>query len=58
MVWKLTKLNTMPSKTVKRRMYYLIGGENLYQLSIDWFVGEEAQYLPIFEKSVNTFKVK
>ena len=46
------------SKEIKRRMYYTIKGDKLYRIVMDWFVGEEKDYLPVFEKSVKTFKLK
>lgn len=47
-----------PTGTIKRRMYYTIGGDTLYRITVDWFTGEEDLYLPVFEKSVKTFKAK
>jgi len=49
-------LEYKPTQKLKRKMYYVINGDNLYQIILDWFAEEEADYLPVFEKCVNTFK--
>lgn len=44
------------SPTVKGRVYFVVNGEKLYRITTNWFVDEEADFLPPFEKSVNSFK--
>jgi len=41
---------------VKGRVYFAIKGNKLFRITMNWFVGEEADFLPIFEKSVNSIK--
>lgn len=49
--------DTRPGKN-KRRIYFLKKGDTPYRLIVDWAVEEEKEYLPIFEKSINSFKMK
>ncbi len=44
------------SKDVKGRIWFVINGDVLYRVTINWFVPEEKDFLPAFEKSVATFK--
>lgn len=46
--------NYPASKDVAGRIYYVINGNNLYQISLTWFKGEEKDYLPTFENSVKS----
>ncbi len=45
-----------PTGQVKGKIYFAIKGDKLYRITMNWFTGEEASYLPIFEKSVNSIK--
>ncbi len=45
-----------PAAQVKGRAYFAIKGNKLFRITMNWFAGEEADYLPIFEKSVNSIK--
>lgn len=47
-------LNYSANKDVKGRIYYVINDNKLLQISLTWFVGEEKDYLPTFEKSVTS----
>lgn len=47
-------VNYAATKDVKGRIYYILNANKLYQVSLTWFVGEEKDYLPTFEKSVNS----
>jgi len=38
------------------RVYFVINGDKLYRITMNWFKGEEKDYLPIFEKSIQSFK--
>lgn len=42
--------------TVKARMYFAMKGDRLFQITMNWFSGEEQNYLPIFEKSIASVK--
>jgi len=45
-----------PSNKVKGKSYFAISGNNLYRVTINWFSGEEKDFLPVFEKSISSFK--
>ncbi len=45
-----------PIQNVKSRVYYVIHSNKLYRITMNWFVGEEPLYKPIFEKSLSSFK--
>jgi hypothetical protein len=47
-------VNYNATKDVKGRIYYILNDNKLYQVSLTWFIGEEKDYLPVFEKSVNS----
>lgn len=46
------------SSNIQRRLYYVVKNKKLYRLTVDWFKGEQEQYLPVFEKMIKSFKVK
>lgn len=45
-----------PIQNVKSRVYYVIHNNKLYRITMNWFVGEEVLYKPIFEKSISSFR--
>ncbi len=45
-----------PIQNVKSRVYYVVNNNRLYRITMNWFVGEEQLYKPVFEKSLNSFK--
>lgn len=45
-----------PTGQVKGRVYFALKGDRLYRITMNWFVGEEKDYLHVFEKSVNSIK--
>lgn len=45
-----------PTGKVKGRLYFAIKGDRLFRITMHWFTDEEASYLPVFEKSVNSIK--
>lgn len=45
-----------PIQNVKSRVYYVVNNNRLYRITMNWFVGEEQLYRPVFEKSLNSFK--
>lgn len=45
-----------PTGQVKGRVYFALKGDRLYRITMNWFAGEEKDYLPVFEKSVNSIK--
>lgn len=50
------KIDYKASSSVKGRVYFAVKGNKLYRVTINWFTGEEASFLPPFEKSVESFK--
>lgn len=45
-----------PIQNVKSRVYYAVHNNKLYRITLNWFVGEEQLYKPVFEKSLSSFK--
>ena len=43
-------------KDVESKVYFVIKGEKLYRITMNWYKPEEADYLPIFEKSIKSIK--
>lgn len=43
-------------KDVLSRVYFVVNGEKLYRITMNWFKGEEPDYLPIFEQSIQSFR--
>lgn len=49
-------MNYSFGRDVLSRVYFVINGDKLYRITINWFKGEEKDYLPIFEESLKSFK--
>ena len=49
-------LDYKPSGTVKGKVWFAMKGDKMYRITINWFTGEEKDFLPVFEKSVASFK--
>lgn len=49
-------VNYSPSSQVKGKAYYAVNNNHLYRITINWFKGEEKDFLPVFDKSVASFK--
>ncbi len=47
-----------PAKDVNGRIYFALKNDNLYRITINWFHGEEADYLPVFENVIKSFNIK
>jgi hypothetical protein len=47
-----------PAKEVNGRIYFALKNDNLYRFTINWFKGEEADYLPVFEEVIKSFNIK
>lgn len=43
-------------RDVLSRVYFVINGDRLYRITVNWYKGEQADYLPIFEQSIASFK--
>ncbi len=50
-------VNYKPTANVKGRTIFALKNAKLYKITIYWFVGEEASYLPVFEKSIKSMKI-
>lgn len=46
------------SANIQRRLYYVVKDKKLYRITVDWYKGEKDQYLPVFEKVINSFKIQ
>ncbi|MBX3043702.1 MAG: hypothetical protein KIT33_02675 [Candidatus Kapabacteria bacterium] len=51
-------LEYKPAGTVKGKVWFALSGDKMYRVTINWFTGEEKDFLPVFEKSVASFKFK
>ena len=49
-------MNWTPAKNIKGRVFFAKKGDNLFRISMNWYVPEESDYLPIFEKSIASIK--
>ncbi len=49
-------INYKPSGKVSGRVYFAVKDNHLYRITLNWFNDEAKDYLPIFEKSVASFK--
>lgn len=49
-------INYTPSGSVGGKAYFAINNDKLYRVIINWFKGEEKDFLPVFEKSVQSFR--
>lgn len=45
-----------PGRNVQSRVFFAVKGNKLYRITMNWFKGEEASYLPIFEKCIKSLK--
>jgi hypothetical protein len=45
-----------PVKDVRRRTYFSVKGGKLYKVTLQWFKPEQEFFLPVFEKSLASFK--
>lgn len=43
---------------IASRVYWVVNGNKLYRITMNWFKGEQKDYLPVFEKMVSSFKVQ
>lgn len=45
-----------PVTNVKSKVFYTIHNNKLYRVTVNWFIGEEKLYKPIFDKVISSFK--
>jgi len=55
---KATSMTFVPANGVKGKLFLLLKDKLLYQIVMVWSNEEEADYKPVFEKSVATFKAQ
>ncbi len=53
---KAMVFNYSPVSGVMSKAYYVVKGTRCYRITMNWFKGEEQQFKPIFEKSINSIK--
>lgn len=49
-------LDYKPAASVKGRVWFAMKGDKMFRITLNWFTGEEKDFLPVFEKSVASFK--
>jgi hypothetical protein len=49
-------MNWNPGKNIKGKVFFAKKGNNLFRISINWYVPEETDYLPVFEKCIASIK--
>lgn len=47
-----------PAANIQSRAYFMVKGDRMVRVTMNWFKPEQAVYLPIFEKCLATFKLK
>ena len=47
-----------PMAQINSRAYFLVQGDKVFRVTLNWFQPEQANYLPIFERAVATLKLK
>jgi hypothetical protein len=52
------KITYKPSNQVDGEVYFTMKDGKLFQITINWFKDEEADFKPVFQKSVSTFKFR
>ncbi len=46
------------AKDVTSRVYIMLAGNKVYQITVNWFTPQAANYQPAFEKAIASFKAK
>lgn len=50
--------NYNPAANVAARAYFTVKGNKMFRITLNWFKPEQSVYLPIFERSIGTVKLK
>jgi len=53
---KAFSINYSFVKDVSSRVYFTIKGDKMFRITLNWYKPSESMYLPVFEKSVASFK--
>lgn len=51
-------LNYSAVKNISSRAYFVVKGEKVYRITLNWHVEEEKNYLPVFEKMLSSLTLK
>lgn len=51
-------VNYQQSRSVRCRAYFVMKGDKLFLITLTWFIDEEKDYLPIFDKCVEGFQIQ
>ena len=51
-------LNYSVAANIGSRAYFVVKGDKVYRLSLNWFKPQEADYISVFEKMAASLKVK
>lgn len=54
---KAIYINYAPAANIGSRAYFLVKGNNVFRMTLNWFKPQEADYLPVFEKMASSLKV-
>lgn len=55
---KALYLNYSGAANIGSRAYFVVKGDKVYRLTLNWFKPQEADYVPVFEKMAASLKVK
>lgn len=55
---KAYSINYSFAKDVSSRVYFTIKGDKMFRITLNWYKPQESIYLPIFEKSIASFKLQ
>lgn len=55
---KAMYFSTNPRKDIASRAYFLVKGNRMYRVTVNWFTPEQGVYLPLFEKCLATIQLK
>lgn len=51
-------LVSSPAPKISRRVYFIVKNNKVYRVLLTWYQPMEADYWPVFEKSLNSLKIK
>jgi len=51
-------VNDSPRKDINRRTYFVVKNDKVIRATLTWYTPQKDVYFPVFEKSVNSIKLK
>ena len=51
-------LTYSPTKEVERRVYFVVKGDKVYRINMDWFKPQREQYLAAYDRVIQSIKMK